>query len=403
MRILHTADWHMNDRLGRIDRDVDIRKALEQIARYLDERQVDVMLVAGDLFDRSDQEQMRQGIEDIKKIFLPFLERGGTMIAISGNHDSEIFFETLRDALDLAAPGRTGASGTNATGRLYIAPNPRLLHLVDRTGGSVQFALMPYPTPRCYLGGERIQYRTIEEKHRTIQQAFTRTLGTLKERIDPHLPSVLVSHVHVRGAKVHSLYRISESDDVIFEPSDIPSYWAYIAYGHIHEPQPAVAGAKHIRYAGSIERLDASEQGHNKSVVLFNVGPTGLQGEPELLPLDSTPIYQIEITDPDAQLPTLVDLYPHADRALVKYTLHWDVSKHNLDALRQAVQSVFPRWYQRDDKEIGSDDARVATLTPQRMQDVVGTVREYLGVQLTTHHHRDELLELAEALLAEGS
>jgi DNA repair protein SbcD/Mre11 len=49
MRILHTADWHLNDRLGRLDRQEDIVARLEEIASYLEEHQVDVMVVAGDL------------------------------------------------------------------------------------------------------------------------------------------------------------------------------------------------------------------------------------------------------------------------------------------------------------------------------------------------------------------
>src|SRR5919108_382038 len=50
MRILHTADWHLNDRLGRIDRTDDLRKAVERVAVHCREQNVDVLLVAGDLF-----------------------------------------------------------------------------------------------------------------------------------------------------------------------------------------------------------------------------------------------------------------------------------------------------------------------------------------------------------------
>src|SRR5436309_3125735 len=107
MKILHTADWHMNDTLGRVDRSDDICRALERIAGYLEEYAVDVMLVAGDLFSEPARpERMRAAVAEIRRIFLPFLERGGTILAISGNHDSEVFFETLRDAFDLVAPGR---------------------------------------------------------------------------------------------------------------------------------------------------------------------------------------------------------------------------------------------------------------------------------------------------------
>jgi exonuclease SbcD len=197
MRILHTADWHLNHRLGRIERNDDIARGLRQIARYLEEYQVDVMVVAGDLFDRGRADELRQGVALMRDIFLPFLEHGGTMVAISGNHDNEIFFETLRDAFDLVMPVR-GSGQVQPTGRLYLAPNPRLLRLVDRAGTVVQFALMPYPTASWYLRSEAIRPRSIEEKHRILQDRFTATLEALTSPahgFDVTQPAVLVSHI----------------------------------------------------------------------------------------------------------------------------------------------------------------------------------------------------------------
>lgn len=406
MRILHTADWHMNDRLGRQDRRDDICRSLSRIAEYLEEYQVDMMLVAGDLFERGHPEQLRRAVEDIKSIFSPFLERGGTMIAISGNHDSEVFFETLRDAFDLVAPGKPGPNKAHASGRLYIAPKPRLLRLADAAGTVVQFALMPYPTARCYLRKEeQIQYRSLDERHRALQHGFTTTLEQLTSdpgRFDVHLPSVLVSHIHVRGASTHTLYRLSEAEDVVFEPSDMPAHWAYVAYGHIHKPQK-VADAEHIRYAGSVERLDAGERADDKSVVLFDVGPAGRCEEPTLLPLPSTPIYDITITDPDTQLAQLKEQYPDAECALVRYTLHWQPGIHNREALCRVIENTFPRWYERNTKEIGTTPDGKSPFTPRQIEDVVGNVRDYLALSLKSYGQQDrnDILALAEQLLVE--
>ena len=127
MRILHTADWHMNARLGHQDRTQDIVASLERVAAYLDEYAVDVMVVAGDLFcDRSDRNALREAVGQIRRIFGPFLtrpSRPGTILAISGNHDSDLFFETLRHALDLA-PAPATADGTLAPGRMYLYHRP---------------------------------------------------------------------------------------------------------------------------------------------------------------------------------------------------------------------------------------------------------------------------------------
>lgn len=403
MRILHTADWHLNSRLGRMDRNDDICRSLRRIAGYLDEYQVDVMVVAGDLFDRGRPDELRQAVASIRDIFLPFLQRGGTMVAISGNHDSEIFFETLRDALDLVLPVQRKAGDIHGPGRLYLAPNPRLLRLADREGTVVQFVLMPYPTARCYLRGEQTQYRSIEEKHRAIQAQFTRALQTLTDPargFDVTQPAVLVSHVHVRGAHVHPLYRLTEADDVVFEPGDIPAHWAYVAYGHIHKAQPALAGAEHILYCGSVERLDLGEREDAKGVVLVEIGPQGRRGQPTTLPLDASPIYAIEITDPLEQIPRLREEYPDAAQALVTYTLHWQPGVHDCDGLCQQIEELFPRWYTRTLKQVGSDGTFAKGMAVKRLDDVAGNVRDYLLTNLGDHPQHDELLALMEELLA---
>jgi DNA repair protein SbcD/Mre11 len=225
-------------------------------------------------------------------------------------------------------------------------------------------------------------------------------LSALKAQLDPHLPSVLLSHVHVRGVNAHNLYQISESDDVVFEPSDIPTAWSYVAYGHIHCPQSVLQGADHVRYAGSVARLDAGERNDNKSVVLLDIVGNVLQGQPILLPLDSTPFYQIEITDPDNQIPHLKEQYPDADHALVKYTLHWESGKHNRDELCRQINTIFPRWYEREERKLG-DNTVPTQFTAAKMRDVRGTVREYLQARLENDKDKDALLALAEELLVE--
>src|SRR5262245_30488370 len=102
MRILHTADWHLGDRLGRIDRTDDLRRAVERVARYCLNERVDVLLIAGDLFSElSRADNLRASIEHLQQTFRPFLLGGGTILAVTGNHDHEGFCQTLRLVMTL--------------------------------------------------------------------------------------------------------------------------------------------------------------------------------------------------------------------------------------------------------------------------------------------------------------
>lgn len=403
MRILHTADWHLNARWYGHPRNEDLKRILEQIRDYLDTYHVDVMVVAGDVLEKSsDSDEIRAAVKIIKDAFLPFLERGGTIIAISGNHDDDALFEAMRLALDMVVPDQANLNGMDPSGRLYLVARPHVLRLTDQQGEVVQFALMPYPEPSVYLRREDVNITSPAELHQRLQTRFVQILETLRAQLEetPQHPAVLVSHVHVRGVQMPSLYKLTEAEDVIFEPGDIPEHWAYVAYGHIHRPQRAKLGADHIRYSGSIDRMQTDERDDEKQAILVEITQRQRKLIQEL-PLNATPIYQIEIKDPDTEIPLLVERYPEAQRALVSYTLHYDPVRHNREDLRTAIESVFPRCRYPTFRELGKLDLSTGEFSPDRLSDVVGTTRTYLDHQLKDSADRVELLALAEALLSE--
>ncbi len=215
MRILHTADWHLGDRLGRIDRTDDLRRAVERIAGYCAEEKVDILLVAGDLFsEMATPDGLRDAIRHLQEVFQGFLRDGGTILTFTGNHDKESFCQTLRHAMSLASPGADRPGDRVPAGRLYLATGPTLLRLGDRaTGGQVQFLLMPYPTPSRYLADEAAQkYQSLDEKNRQLMAAYTAKLRELRAdpHFDPALPTVLGAHVAVTGCDLsRGLFRLT--------------------------------------------------------------------------------------------------------------------------------------------------------------------------------------------------
>lgn len=403
MRILHTSDWHLNDRLYWVDRQPDIKNRLQELAVYLQEHAVDVMVVAGDLFSQRNSriEELQTAVNDVSEVFTPFLRRGGTIVAISGNHDSEALFKLLRSAQDLAAPVE-GDSSCYPPGRMYLATRATRLPLQDRNGERVQFVLLPYPTEHRYLRGSAVHYTSMEEKHVLLRQSLLHRLIQLKEHhLDEGLPSVLVAHLHVRGSELHSLYRLGEKEDVIFDLGDLPMHWAYAAFGHIHKAQE-IQGLSHMRYSGSLERMDLAERADQKCAVLVQIVNGQLVEVPTLLPVHATPIHQFEITDPVREIPALADRFPDSRDALAYYKLRYRPGEHNVKELCRDIEAQFRHCCKRELIAEGAQASApgVEVETSPINQSMPEKVRSYLAVRLEGDLDRDEILAIADRVLA---
>jgi len=408
MKILHTGDWHMNSHLGRRDLSGYIVASLEKIAGYLDEHGVDVMLVAGDLFsEKSRDEGMMRALADLRRVFGPFVARGGTILAIAGNHDSETRFETLRHSLLLG--------GGNTHGRLILGADPGFVSLPDALAQRVQFVMLPFPTPRRYGGSDGSgAYSSFEEKNRALQGEFARELNRIRvECVEPGFPTVLVSHIHIRGADTHAPFSVSETEDVVFEPSLVPREWAYGAYGHIHKAGEAVAGAAHIRYCGSPIALDAAERHDHKSCALFEIDQNGVRGDIQLLPLGGPRIAQLYL-DATVEQPEefIRRIAEQNSRDLVHYTLRFDPRTHAFAALKAEIERALPGVYGFAVEEVGAglSSGPIALATAENDEasaalagDPRANVREFLSRRLQMHADKDAILSLAEELMSETS
>ena len=421
MRILHTADWHLGDRLQHIDRSSELQRAVERIAGYAVEEHVDVVLVAGDLFsDLARADSVQRSVQHLAEVFRSFLLQGGTIVALTGNHDNECFCEILGRAFQLAAPTRGRPDGVLPPGRLYLSMNPTCFRLVDGQGQAVQFVCLPYPRPRHYLDRDCQNYATLREKHRALRAAVVERLKRLQGRLDPKLPSVLAAHLYVVGSLPRKQFHLRELQDVVVGHSAFTSGWAYTALGHLHKPQ-MILGLPQVRYSGSIERLDIGEQDDQKGAVLVEIGASGLASAPIVMPLPATTFYDVRISNPREELPQLATHYPDAKNALVRCHIDYRSGEDNLYEILEEVARIFPRCYERSWKAVGTSSPRdrmareernasAPTSGPRHVaQDdgesggasVEQIVIRYLRSQLADDADRDELLALAERLLEE--
>ncbi len=380
MKIIHTADWHLGDHLGPIDRTDDGFRAIERIMACCDEHDADVLLVAGDVIEDYHGDTLTRLVARLAALLRPRMERGMHAVFIPGNHDREHLFQLVETMQAL--------SGSETTRRIHVSGHPRTLTLPDPSGAfAVQFVLAPYPTAHRYLpsdGGTRLPGAA--EKRRVLAHAFADYLTLARSALDPLLPAILVAHATVQGAETSSRFRLGEAEDIVVEARDLPA-WTYVALGHIHKPQ-AIGGHPTVRYAGSPDRLDGGERDDDKSCVLIKVDRAGLVGEPQLLPLPATPIYSVRI-DGETDMDALAVRYPDRERALVGLQVGYRPGVDNPHALVTRARALFPRAYKLDmqplagmDEPDGPDEPAGARVAAGDARDLGGTVRAYVERRL---------------------
>lgn len=397
MRILHTADWHLCNRLGRIDRTADLQARVERLAAICDERGVNVLLIAGDLFDdRAEPDQITAAFNHLLQTFDPFFAKRGTILAVTGNHDRDAKINLVRTGMSLAAPFARSAAGTIEGGRFYLNNGRGFATL-----GGVQFVFAPYPFPSRYdLSDTEILAK--EQLHQALHGKVAEWLAKLpgEALFDVTRPTVLLAHLHVRGSELHSVYRMNAADDVQFELADLHPQWAYIALGHVHKPQ-MLGGASHVRYPGSLDRLDISEA-HEHGAVLFDVGPAGLLGEPQYIAIPSTPFHLVELKNLDEDLPLLAEKYADRETAIVKVEVQPHTSAISKDEAARQLRKLFPRLY--DLKWIAAEQPESDESAPRvnARATLEETVRGYLAARpdVQADPDRAALLRLADGFLA---
>ncbi len=307
MKLLHTADWHLNDRLGPVDRTDHLRRRVEEVARICRDESVDVLVIAGDLFSEraevsSRVNQVADSFRHLRKTFAEFFAGGGIVLGVTGNHDQDgrvrPYLELARAGMDITAPPLS-RGGHFQPGKLYLLDAAFVGRVRDtREGFDVQFALIPFtPLSRIQTGAETAS--TAAELNRPVAANVADRIRDLPNQpgYDANLRTVLVAHAHVTGADVgKGTFRVSESSDVILDAAALPSGFDYVALGHIHRYQ-CIRDLEHICYSGSLDRMDFGESGEKKGIVLVDIGPDGRRGNPRFVEIEATPLVEATITN----------------------------------------------------------------------------------------------------------
>ena len=284
VRILHTSDWHLG-RLFHRSSLLDVQaEALDRIVQIVVEESVDLVLIAGDLYDRS--VPPADAVELFGATLVRLREAGATVVAISGNHDSSVrvgYADPLLARVGVTVRGDVARSAhpvevpsTDGGPPVVVYPIPYLDPLTtahvarsDRGRDRVSDAL---PAP-VVDGADSDRGRFTH--HDAMVWATDRVRSDLSERAAQGAPvrSVLVAHTFITGGNPSESEReltVGQVDQVRMDAFD---GFDYVALGHLHQGQAFDGGR--VAYSGTPLPYSFSEQHHTKAVRLVDLAPDG--------------------------------------------------------------------------------------------------------------------------------
>ena len=268
MKILHTSDWHIGKIVKEMSMLSEQKYIFNEMINIIEEENIDVVVVAGDIYDRSVAPV--EAVELLDNILNTIIvEKEIPVLAIAGNHDS---------------PERIGFGSNLLRDKgLYIEGNLqkeiRKVTLQDENG-NINFYLMPYAEPAY------IRHLYEDDTIRTHEDGMKKVLDNLYQKFEEGERNILISHGYITKYKDES--NIEEKDGMkergglIISDSERPlsiggtdlinanlfDKFDYVALGHLHGPQ-RVLGDK-IRYSGSPLKYSFSEVKQKKSVTIID-------------------------------------------------------------------------------------------------------------------------------------
>ena len=246
MIFLHTSDWHLGATEGERELREDQYFFIDEICRIIEERQVDAVLLAGDVYDRS------VGSASAIRLYNYAMERicrdlKKTVLTIAGNHDSADRLSSCGSLLEKAGLYISGTAEREA----------RVIAFDD-----AEVFLLPWVTE------EKVRSLYPEERISDLTGAYQVLTDHMRERFSPDKKHIVVSHAFITNAETSTSDRAAEIGFATQVSASVFDGFDYVALGHIHKPQN-VNG--HIRYSGTpMPYSFGKEESQEKSVTLLD-------------------------------------------------------------------------------------------------------------------------------------
>ena len=260
MKLLHTSDWHVGKVLKGLSRLEEQRQVLAEVVQAAAEEAVDLVVVAGDLFESYAPSPEAQQL--VWQTVLDLHDTGAEVVVIAGNHDNGHLLEALSP---LAA-----AAGIHVLGRVKPPAEGGILDLSVKEE-RVRLALVPFVSQRYVVHAAELMAQDAAQNAATYAERYRAVVAALCVGFGADAVNLVVSHGYVRGAKEGGGERPAQTiEDYWVDPTVFPPSAQFVALGHLHRCQQ-LPGAAPIWYCGSPIQVDFGEEEQSKAVLLVDV------------------------------------------------------------------------------------------------------------------------------------
>ena len=259
MKILHTADWHIGQTFFEYDRKAEHLQFLAWLKKQIHDLKVDVLLIAGDVFDSPNPSAESQ------RMYYRFLREMTAenhdlqIIIIAGNHDSAARLEAPNPLLEDMNITVRGVVKRNTDGEIDFK---HMVIPINKGGYCLAVPYLrqgDYPHAETYAQGVKAMYEAIFEQIKDMKQ-----------------PIIAMGHLQATGSEISENDR-SERTVIggleCISPDSFAKEITYTALGHLHRGQ-RVSGRENVRYAGSPLPMSFAEKNNKQGVVLIDIAET---------------------------------------------------------------------------------------------------------------------------------
>lgn len=344
MKIIHTSDWHIGQKLIGKDREQEHQLFFDWLIEYMCRENIELLIVSGDIFDTGHPSNAALRLYYRTLYRISNATPCKNIVITGGNHDSILTLNAPREILQHLNVFVVGGASQNIEDEIIEIKQPN---------GEIACIVCAVPFLRDKDIRQAKAGESYNERINAIRQGILSHYRAVAEKIksykEKNIPVIATGHLFMSGISPSGSEReihIGNLGQV--EAQHFPTEIDYYALGHIHRPL-VVKGNSQIRYSGSPLPLSFSERKEQKRII------------------------QLETTEKGDVIPQEIDI--PSFRSLVSFSGAYRDVIQKIDAYQAA--EPLPAWFEITIEEDNYDAAIISQFEQKMEQFSAGEVLKY--------------------------